>query len=121
MPSATTAEAIAVLGAFHLVQLGTQIADEVRRRVQQHTLGHRAPAWPPAYTNGSPGYRDVPGGGIGTVGVPGGLSQITWNGHPLYLFTSEALAPTPNGGAAPVGNGNGIKACGSTFSLVVNP
>jgi len=52
---------------------------------------------------------------------PGGLSQITWNGHPLYLFSNEALGPTSNGGAAPVGNGNGIKAFGGTFSLVVNP
>jgi hypothetical protein len=46
---------------------------------------------------------------------------ITWNGHPLYLFSKEALAPTSNGGAVPVGNGNGIKAFGGTFSLVVNP
>ena len=53
--------------------------------------------------------------------LPGGLSQITWNGHPLYLFSHEVLAPTSNGGAAPVGNGNGIKAFGGTFSLVVNP
>jgi len=50
-----------------------------------------------------------------------GLGQITWNGHPLYLFAFEALAPTSNGGAAPAGNGNGIKAFGGTFSLVVNP
>ena len=29
--------------------------------------------------------------------------------------------PLPNGAAALVGNGNGIKAFGGTFSLVVNP
>ena len=52
---------------------------------------------------------------------PRSLSQITWNGRPLYLFSKEALAPTSNGGAAPVGNGNGIKAFGGTFSLVFNP
>jgi predicted lipoprotein with Yx(FWY)xxD motif len=80
-----------------------------------------ARAWPPAYTDGSPGYSGVPGSGVGTFGLPSGLSQITWNGHPLYLFSKEALAPTSNGGAAPVGNGNGIKAFGGTFSLVVNP
>jgi hypothetical protein len=39
----------------------------------------------------------------------------------MYLFAFEGLAPTPNGGAAPVGNGNGVKAFGGTFSLVVNP
>jgi predicted lipoprotein with Yx(FWY)xxD motif len=80
-----------------------------------------ARAWPPAYTNGSPGYSGVPASGIGTAAVPDGLIQITWNSRPLYLFSNEALAPTPNGGATPVGNGNGIKAFGGTFSLVVNP
>jgi predicted lipoprotein with Yx(FWY)xxD motif len=80
-----------------------------------------ARAWPPAYTNGSPGYAGVPASGVGVVGLPAGLSQITWNGRPLYLFSHEELAPLPNGGGAPVGNGNGIKAFGGTFSLVVNP
>ncbi len=80
-----------------------------------------ARAWPPAYTNGSPGYSGVPATGVGVAGLPSGLSQITWDGHPLYLFSHEALAPTSNGGAAPVGNGNGIKAFGGTFSLVTNP
>jgi predicted lipoprotein with Yx(FWY)xxD motif len=80
-----------------------------------------ARAWPPAYTNGSPGYSGVPASGVGTVGLPSGVSQITWNGHPLYLFSHEAIAPAPGGGLAPVGNGNGIKAFGGTFSLVVNP
>ncbi|HUB22864.1 MAG TPA: hypothetical protein VMA97_10720 [Streptosporangiaceae bacterium] len=80
-----------------------------------------ARAWPPAYTNGSPGSSGVPAGAVGTTGLPGGLSQITWNGHPLYLFSNEQAAPTSNGGAVPVGNGNGIHAFGGTFSLVVNP
>jgi transposase len=34
-------DAVAVLGAFHVVKLGTAVVDEVRRRVQQDTLGHR--------------------------------------------------------------------------------
>src|SRR5688572_30179211 len=34
-------EAVAVLDAFHVVRLGTQVVDEVRRRVQQDTLGRR--------------------------------------------------------------------------------
>ncbi len=41
----------------------------------------------------------------------------SWYGHPLYLFSHEQ----PNGTGAPTGNGNGIKAFGGTFSLVVNP
>jgi transposase len=40
-------DAVAVLDAFHVVKLGTQVVDEVRRRVQQETLGHR-------------GYKDNP-------------------------------------------------------------
>ena len=80
-----------------------------------------ARAWPPALTSGSPGYSGVPASSIGVAGLPSGLSQITWNGHPLYLFSNEAIAPTSNGGGAPVGNGNGIKAFGGTFSLVFNP
>src|SRR5215213_6877281 len=38
---------VAVLDAFHVVRLGTQVVDEVRRRVQHDTLGHR-------------GYKDDP-------------------------------------------------------------
>ena len=34
-------DAVAVLDAFHVVRLGTQIVDEVRRRVQQEVVGHR--------------------------------------------------------------------------------
>lgn len=35
------ADATVVLDAFHVVKLGTQVVDEVRRRVQQDTTGHR--------------------------------------------------------------------------------
>ena len=38
---AELADATAVLDAFHVVKLGTQVVDEVRRRVQQDTTGHR--------------------------------------------------------------------------------
>ena len=34
-------DATAVLDAFHVVKLGTAVVDEVRRRVQQTTTGHR--------------------------------------------------------------------------------
>ncbi len=32
-------DAVAVLDAFHIVKLGTTAVDQVRRRVQQETLG----------------------------------------------------------------------------------
>ena len=42
-------DAVAVHDAFHVVRLGTQVVDEVRRRVQQATLGHRGHKDDPLY------------------------------------------------------------------------
>src|SRR5829696_2307063 len=42
-------DAVAVLDAFHVVRLGTQVVDEVRRRVQQDTVGHRGHKSDPLY------------------------------------------------------------------------
>src|SRR6476646_2011524 len=42
-------DAVAVLDAFHVVRLGTAVVDEVRRRVQQDTLGHRGHKTDPLY------------------------------------------------------------------------
>jgi transposase len=42
-------DATAVLDAFHVVKLGTQAVDEVRRRVQQEIQGHRGRKSDPLY------------------------------------------------------------------------
>jgi len=42
-------DATAVLDAFHVVKLGTQAVDEVRRRVQQEIHGHRGRKHDPLY------------------------------------------------------------------------
>ncbi|MGA4669584.1 ISL3 family transposase [Propionibacteriaceae bacterium Y1923] len=42
-------DAVAVLDAFHVVKLGTQVVDEVRRRVQQDTHGRRGHKDDPLY------------------------------------------------------------------------
>ena len=42
-------DATAVLDAFHIVKLGTQAVDDVRRRVQQDTTGHRGRRGDPLY------------------------------------------------------------------------
>ena len=42
-------DAVAVLDAFHVVKLGTSVVDEVRRRVQQDTLGRRGHKDDPLY------------------------------------------------------------------------
>jgi transposase len=42
-------DAVQVLDAFHVVKLGTQVIDEVRRRIQQDTLGRRGHRDDPLY------------------------------------------------------------------------
>lgn len=42
-------DSVAVLDAFHVVRLGTAVVDDVRRRVQQDTLGHRGHKDDPLY------------------------------------------------------------------------
>ena len=42
-------DAVQVLDAFHVVKLGTQVVDEVRRRVQQEQLGRRGHRDDPLY------------------------------------------------------------------------
>ena len=42
-------DAVAVLDAFHVVKLATQVVDDVRRRVQQETTGHRGRKGDPLY------------------------------------------------------------------------
>ncbi len=42
-------DAVQVLDAFHVVKLGTQVVDEVRRRVQQEQLGRRGHKSDPLY------------------------------------------------------------------------
>ncbi len=42
-------DAVAVLDAFHVVKLGTQAVDDVRRRVQQEITGHRGRKGDPLY------------------------------------------------------------------------
>ena len=42
-------DATAVLDAFHVIKLGTDVVDQVRRRVQEDTLGHRGHRDDPLY------------------------------------------------------------------------
>jgi transposase len=42
-------DAVQVLDAFHVVKVGTQVVDEVRRRVQQEQFGRRGHKHDPLY------------------------------------------------------------------------
>jgi predicted lipoprotein with Yx(FWY)xxD motif len=60
--------------------------------------GACAGAWPPLLVKGMP----MPGKGInasllGTAPRPEGTTQVTYNGHPLYLFAQDQQAGETNG------------------------
>ena len=59
-----------------------------------------ASAWPPLAVTGSP----TPGGGVdetklATVSRPDGSLQVTYNGHPLYLFSGDTKPGDTSGEA----------------------
>ena len=92
-----------------------------RRRARSHALpvpeglrtkstcfGKCAANWPPLDVSGKP----TEGSGanaelVGTTSRPGGKSQVTYNGHPLYLFAGDK-----NPGDT---NGEGVNAFGGSW------
>jgi len=67
-------DARAVLDAFHVVKLATRVVDDVRRRVQQDTTGHRDRRdSPTARSNGTPPLAG-PAPHADVAGAPGGVS-----------------------------------------------
>jgi hypothetical protein len=92
-------DAVAVLDAFHIVKLGTTALDEVRRRVQQQTLGHRGRSGDPLY-----GIRNM---------LRAGAERLTdkqWSRLDKAIAANEAhrgvrgvvLRPTAPGGLPPL-------------------
>ena len=61
------------------------------------------------------------GYGIGEIRIPGWLSQVTWYGHPLYLFSHEGPGPHRQRRRRPGRQRQRVTAFGGTFRLVVNP
>ena len=123
----TTVGTKKVLAASYLTQLGwvnfplyTFSADKPGKAVCSANAAC-ARAWPPMLTAGRVGAIGVPFTSIGETTLAGKLHQVTWHGHPLYLFGHEMLRLLGNRRLAPEGNGNGITASGGTFRLVVSP
>lgn len=80
-----------------------------------------ARAWPPLLTSAPPlAGSDVTLGLIGSISRPDGTFQVTYDGHPLYLFSQDSPGATASTGAAvaPSTSGAGISAFGGTFSAV---
>ena len=57
-----------------------------------------AKAWPPLITPGRPKAKEgVPAGLLGTSRRSDGSSQVTYNGHPLYLYAGDERPGDTNG------------------------
>jgi predicted lipoprotein with Yx(FWY)xxD motif len=60
--------------------------------------GACAGAWPPLLAKGKPTLgTGVSASLIGTAARPEGTTQLTYNGHPLYLFAKDQKAGETNG------------------------
>ncbi len=55
---------------------------------------------------------------VGVINRLDGLRQVTYNGHPLYLYNQEQPLPLGPTTIQTVGNGNGVSGFGGTLSLV---
>jgi transposase len=95
-------DAVAVLDAFHVVKLGTQVVDEVRRRVQQETLGHRGLKDDPLYKirgllrhgaeNLSPRQQTRLDAGL-RLGDPNGEVELAWQCYQQLRGAYRAKLP----------------------------
>lgn len=85
--------------------------------VSRCDTGACARVFPSVLTDGFPGISaSLSGKGtVGTLSTAQG-TQVSWDGHPLYLYSNEALFA--NGVFHPLGNGNGVVVNGGTFSLI---
>jgi predicted lipoprotein with Yx(FWY)xxD motif len=73
--------------------------------------GACAHAWPPLTTTAKPkAGAGVSASKLGTTRRAGGVKQVTYNGHPLYLFVNDTKARQTNG--------QGIVAFGGKWSAL---
>ncbi len=95
-------DAVRVLDAFHCVKLANQVVDEVRRRVQQDTLGHRGRKHDPLYQvrrllrRGAEHLTDVQRRRLATalaIGDPDGEVAMAW--QCAQTLRSVYHAPNP--------------------------
>jgi predicted lipoprotein with Yx(FWY)xxD motif len=70
----------------------------------------------PLTTDGQPTETD--GANPADVGVIPGTDQVTYDGHPLYIYSQEQPMQNSSGGYQTAGSGNFITAFGGTFRLL---
>ena len=86
---------------------GSYVADHTGRAVYvlkgdengSKCTGDCVAAWPPLLADAAPvaGSPSLQGVMIGTVERSDGTTQVTYNGHPLYLYTKDTTAGTTMG------------------------
>lgn len=60
--------------------------------------GPCAAIWPPVLTNGAPtGGTGVTASNLGTITLPDGSTQVTYNSKPLYYYSKDMAAGDANG------------------------
>jgi predicted lipoprotein with Yx(FWY)xxD motif len=73
--------------------------------------GGCAAAWPPVRTSGKPTVgTGLTASNVGTTPRSDGKPQVTYNGHPLYLFANDQSAGDTNG--------QGVNAFGAAWYVV---
>ena len=72
----------------------------------------------PLLTTGTPGIEGTLSGTIGSFTRTDGTTQVTYNGHPLYLYSDEGIVQVPGRGLTASGSGNGKTVGSGTFHLV---
>jgi predicted lipoprotein with Yx(FWY)xxD motif len=84
-----------------------------------------AVTWIPVLTTGVPSVAGaIAAKDVGVVRRPGGATQVTYEGKPLYLYSAErAVFRNVEGPPHPVtvGNGNGLRGPGGGVFSVVDP
>jgi predicted lipoprotein with Yx(FWY)xxD motif len=106
-PPKTTGGASATIGLANAAGLGSIVVDS-----QGHTVylfkkdtgptstcsGECAVDWPPVTTTRKPKVGSgVTANEVGTTSRSDGKTQVTYNGHPLYLFAGDSGAGDTNG------------------------
>jgi predicted lipoprotein with Yx(FWY)xxD motif len=80
-------------------------------RSKSACFGACAQAWPPLTTSAKPRTAaGISGSKLGTISRGKGVKQVTYNGHPLYLFIKDTRARQTNG--------QGINAFGAKWSAL---
>ena len=87
------------IGVSHIGGLGKVLVDSSGRTVylfendtgpKSTCSGACASEWPPVTTNGKPTAGDgVTSSLVGTTKRSDGTTQVTYNGHPVYLFSGD--------------------------------